>query len=62
MFYLEHLGALDKQGYIEEWNKRQFQLAKAGIIPWKNLLITTETRDQPLDINWVDDLIKFYLM
>lgn len=61
-FYIEHQGAWDKDDYICKLGDRERTLSRAGIIPWKNLIITTETADEPLDINWIDELIKYFLL
>lgn len=61
-FYWEHQGAWDKQNYVSRLSGREDQYRIAGIIPWKNLIITTETANQPLDINWVDLIIQYFLL
>jgi len=61
-FYWEHQGAWDKQDYVLKLAGREDLYRIAGIIPWKNLIITTETANQPLDINWVDTIIQYYLL
>ena len=60
--YIEHQGGWDMDSYVDRLHNREMDLKQAGIIPWKNLLITTETKDQSLDINWVDVLIQYYLL
>jgi len=62
VFYWEHQGAWDKLDYVHKLPGREDQYRMAGIIPWKNLIITTETKNQPLDINWVDTLIQYFLL
>ncbi len=60
--YWEHQGAWDKENYVKPLKDREVQLARAGIIPWKNLIITTETADEPLDITWVDTIIQHFFL
>lgn len=60
--YIEHQGGWDNDDYIRNLEGRSLLLKQAGIIPWKNLIITTETRSQPLDINWIDELIQYFFM
>lgn len=60
--YFEHQGAWDKEDYVRDQAERMVKFSKVGIIPWKNLIITTETAEQPLDINWVDEIIQYYLL
>lgn len=61
-YYWEHQGGWDQERYVGRLGSRESQLLQAGIIPWKNLIITTETGDEPLDINWVDMIIQHFLM
>ena len=61
LWYWDHRGQMDNPEYINKvlWCDRQFY--DNGIILGKNLIITTETKDSPLDINWVDQLILYFL-
>ncbi len=61
-YYWEHLGGLSSFTYYDENIKRLKEFYSCGLIPWKNLIITTETDAEPLDINWVDEIIKYYLL
>lgn len=62
IFYLEHQGKWDDPGYVKEVRRRENHYLNAGIYPWKNLLFTTETADQPLDVQWLETIIKYYLL
>ena len=62
VFFWEHQGRWDDPNYVRQLERRNLHFQKAGIIPWKNLIITTETSNQPLDIRWVDNLIQYYLL
>lgn len=62
VFYWEHQGRWDDKNYVSHLKNREDLLRRAGIIPWINLLITTETLDKPLNPNWVDVLIKEFLL
>lgn len=61
-FWWEHQGKWDDPNYTVNIATREKILFQAGLIPWKNLIITTETLDMPLDILWVDEIIKFFLL
>ena len=61
IIFWEHLGRLDDPKYSNRIRGHSYDYLKAGIIPWKNLIFTTETENLPLDIKWVDTLIQFYL-
>ena len=61
-WYWDHRGMLDKYDYIRKILYCDEQYYQANIFPWINLIITSETKDHPLNIQWVDHLIRFYLM
>ena len=60
--YWEHQGRRDDPKYNSKLSYREELYRRVGVIPWKNLLITTETKDQPLDILWVDIMIDYFLL
>lgn len=62
IYYWEHQGAWDRTEYVESLTSREVLFSSAGLIPWKNLIITTETANDPLDINWVDEIIQYFLL
>ena len=61
-FYWEHFGMMDDKDYVNANISKINEYARAGIIPGKNLIMTFETKDQVLDINTVNQLIKAYLL
>ena len=62
VFWWEHQGKWDDAKYVADLAQRENLLYKIGLIPWKNLIITTETLARPLDLQWVDEIIRFYLL
>ena len=62
VFWWEHQGGWDNPKYVANMARRETDLFRMGLIPWKNLIITTETLAQPLDLLWVDQIIQFYLL
>ena len=62
VFWWEHQGGWDNPKYVANMARRETDLFRMGLIPWKNLIITTETLAQPLDLLWVDEIIQFYLL
>lgn len=62
VYWWEHQGQWDNPSYVSDLPARENILFKAGLVPWKNLIITTETLELPLDIQWVDQIIQFYLL
>ena len=62
-FYWEHQGKWDDEGYVvRRVNKRNEVYCRMGIYPSVNLIVSTETEKHPLDIQWVDQLIQYYLL
>ena len=59
-FYWEHFGKMDNERYAKNTgNKLQFYIAH-GIIPGINLITTYETKEKPLGIETVENLIHEY--
>ena len=60
-FYWEHFGMMDDMCYTRTaYNKLQIY-ASQGIIPFVNLIITFETKQDPLDIGTIEQAIENYL-
>lgn len=60
VFYWEHFGKMDNERYAKNTgSKLQFYIAH-GIIPGVNLITTYETKDKPLSIETVENLIQEY--
>lgn len=57
----EHLGLADYSDYLQENIKKLEIYAKAGFIAGKNLIITTESAEHPLDSDTVNLVIKRFL-
>ena len=62
IWYWDHRGRLDDAGYINLCLNRESLYLHAGMIPWVNMIVTTETKNNPLDIQWVDNIIRYYLL
>ena len=62
VFYWEHLGMLDDAEYAEKAIKRVQSMEASGILSGKNLLITAETKQNPISIKSVNILIQEYLI
>ena len=60
--YWDHRGMLDQPAYIQKTLNCDALFLDAGIIPWINLIVTTETKNSPLDLQWVDTIIRHYLL
>lgn len=62
IWYWDHRGMLDNPSYIEKTLFCEKQFLNAGIILGKNLIVTTETANDPLSIPDVDAMIQLYLL
>lgn len=56
--YYEHLGRMDDSGYASDNVAKLNHYARNGIRLGDNLFLTLETRDHPLDINLVEQMIR----
>lgn len=61
-FYWEHLGQMDDEKYFTKAKERLEIYADAGYFPGKNLILSFETASSPLNIVYIDLLIKQYLL
>ncbi|MBR3402930.1 MAG: hypothetical protein IKG67_11915 [Parasporobacterium sp.] len=62
IWYWDHRGMLDRPDYIRKTLYCENIFLNAGIIPGINMIVTTETLDHPLDLQWVDQLIQHFLL
>lgn len=62
-YYLwEHFGMIDDEGYCRRNLPKIPLYANLGFIPGRNMILTFETGDQPLNMQYVEDLIKYYFL
>ena len=61
-YYWEHLGLMDVEDYCQTAIKKIECYEKNRIYPGKQLILTYETKDHPLNIRIAERLIKEYLM
>lgn len=60
IYYWEHFGKMDDEGYIKK-TQRKFQIYTSnGIIPSIQLITTYETKENPLDMGTIEDIIEKY--
>lgn len=60
-YYWEHFGMLDNTEYCDSCQSKLEIYAKYGYFPGENLIITSESSDHGLNLEYVDCLIKKYL-
>ena len=56
----EHLGLMDIPEYAEKAIRKITAYEVNGYFPGENLILTMETRGQPLDVRLVNKLIRKY--
>lgn len=61
-FYWEHLGMMDDGSYCETAIKKIEAFEKNGIFPGKNLILTYEAKEHPLNMKIVELMIREYLI
>lgn len=61
-FYLEHFGMMDEPEYSEKAIKKLEDYAKNRIYIGKNLLVTFETLQKPLDMKVVEQMLKEFIL
>ncbi|MBQ9063209.1 MAG: hypothetical protein IJ121_10385 [Eubacterium sp.] len=61
-YYFEHLGMMDDPQYAEKAIKRIALYERNDMYPGEKLLITSETRNTPLNTALVTQLIRHYLL
>lgn len=61
-YYWEHFGMMDDATYIKNTCEKIRLYSENGIIPTINLIMTFETKDNPLNINEVEQIIEKYFI
>jgi len=62
LFYWEHFGMMDKPSYVQKNNSRLQIYLSHDIIPGKNLIITYETSNHPLDLYTIEKILQVYFL
>ena len=60
ILYWEHLGMMDSPEYYKKTFSKLQVYCEHGIIPGINLIITSETKKDVLDMKYVDELINYH--
>ena len=60
LFYWEHFGLMDNPAYAEKAFAKIGTYIRHEIFPFTNLLMTFESKANPLDIEQVEELIRYY--
>lgn len=62
IFYWEHFGSMDDPVYQQSVIKKLSSYIKHGFIPSINLITTYETRENPLSLNTVQQIVDSYFL
>ncbi len=62
IFYWEHFGLMDNHDYINNACSKIRTYCENGIIPSVNLILTYETKEYPIRIDDVEELVKKYFL
>lgn len=62
IYYWEHLGKVDDPEYERKALAKLHTYMANGIVPFGNLILTFETKEEPLDGKWVETIIRHYFL
>ena len=62
LYYWEHFGRMDDSKYAKKAFEKLEKYQSFGIIPGDNLIVTFETKDEPLSISMVEKIIDYYFI
>lgn len=62
LYYWEHFGLMDDLNYIKNACSKIQLYASNGIVPSLQLITTYETKENPLSINTIEDIIAHYFL
>lgn len=59
--YWEHAGGLGQGDYADDFARKMNAYIREGIMPGKDLIVTYETKEVPLDVSVVRRILKTYI-
>lgn len=62
VYYFEHFGMMDEQGYRLNTSKKLQTYINHGIIPTIDLITTYETKDHPISARTIEKIIQDYFL
>ena len=60
VYYWEHFGMMDDKAYVKKTCKKIYSYSTHGIIPSVQLITTYETKENPLLIETVEEILEHY--
>ena len=61
IYYWEHFGQMDNPSYYNGVYPKLLTYTSYGIVPGVNLITTFETKEQPLEISLIENVMDYYL-
>ena len=61
-YYWEHFGLMDVPSYASKAFSKLQSYTEHGIIPGESLIVTFETKNAPLDPEYVENLVNYYFL
>ena len=62
IFIWEHFGLIYLDKYRRNMYERLEELHQAGFNPWDNLLMSFDSEDGSIDVDFVERMVKLYLL
>lgn len=60
IYIWEHLGRIDEEDYLVKNLGKIKQYIESGFIPTVNLIITYETKNSPVDVRYINEMVTYY--
>lgn len=62
IFYWEHFGMIDNSNYANNTTNKLHTYIANNIYPSINLITSYETKENPLDVGLIEELVKYYFL
>lgn len=62
IFYLEHAGMTSREDYVISLHERLDEYHTAGINLWDNLIVTFDREDGSIDMDYIERVLRMYLL
>ena len=62
IFIWEHFGMIFSEEYRQKMYRRLEELHEAGFNPWDNLLMSFDSIEGSIDVDFVEKMVKLYLL
>lgn len=62
IFYWEHFGMMNDEGYEAGAARKLFDYRKNGILPWRNLITTYDDESGAIDVQTIHSIVNAFLL